>query len=836
MFLHYNMSTYINESWAHTGLDVNTFNPTTSLAADAQQWAATAKAAGMKYGVLTTKHHDGFALWDSTGGTYDIASTTWYNDPANQNYHQDIVQDFVNSFRAQGLGVDLYFSMWDQMAGIGSPYYANDPHPTLLNSSQATTYVENQIHQLLTNYGQIDALWIDGWSWRSDVSSLISYNTIYNYVKSISPNTLLIDNNPSSHSLSTSDIVEYEVGPQPPASNTLPSEYCTTMRDDMRWFYDTANDNVYRSANVVGSQIHAVNARGSNYLLNVPPDTSGRIPSGAVQNLMAIKANLDAPNPDLALGKSASQSSTWNNNPSGFGANLATDGNPDNFSHSGTNDYNPWWEMDLGKTTLIGEIDLLNRKGYCGRLRDITVQILAADGHTVVYTSPVLNPNDVLGWGDPTDYTHGPDPLRVNFGSGVTGEFIRVSRAPATGYATDSTGNTYLLTLGDVGVYAPVPARNASLTWIGTSSTTWVDNVNVPNFTPWTSTASPAGDYFTAGDSVTFSNSASVTSVTLSGTLAPASVAVTGTNNFTFIGNGSISGSTGLTIVGPGSLTLSGTNTYTGITTVNGGTLIVTNYHAIADGAGLNVGDPSRLSLLPAAVVPPPPVAAVPEPDTLLIAAVGLACGAIYRLMNKRAFIFMIAFANATLVAAHARAAADDLPMEVLPLPAASKESLTDNTSRACIMANPDWHTWCPSAIRDDDGRYHMFHSRWPRNASFSGWLVQSEIARAIADRPEGPYLFVESALSNRESRPWNGVTAHNPKIEHFDGKFYLYFCATHGETDESKLLEICHTVVKHPKRMTIRNNLRTGVAVAASLNGPWQVSDKPIVEPADPV
>jgi autotransporter-associated beta strand protein len=635
MFLHYNMSTYTNENWAHTGLDVNTFNPTTSLAVDAQQWAATAKAAGMKYGVLTTKHHDGFALWDSTGGTYDIASTTWYNDPANQNYHQDIVQDFANAFRAQGLGVDLYFSMWDQMAGIGSPYYANDPHPTLLNSSQATTYVENQIHQLLTNYGQIDALWIDGWNWRSDVSSLISYNTIYNYVKSISPNTLLIDNDPNTHSLSTSDIVEYEVGPQPPAGNTVPSEYCNTMRDDMRWFYNTSNNNVYKSPNVIGNQIRAVNALGSNYLLNVPPDTSGRIPTGAVQNLMAIKANLDNPNPDLALGKSATQSSTWNNNPGSFGANLATDGNPDNFMNSGTRDYNPWWQMDLGKPTLIGEIDLLNRKGYYGRLRDITVQVLAADGHTVVYTSPVLNPNDVLGWGDPTDYTRGPDPLMVNLGSGVTGEFIRVSRAPAAGYTTDSTGNTYILNLGDVGVYPPVPARGASLTWIGTSSTTWVDNASVPNYEPWTSPTNPAGDYFTAGDLVTFSNSAGATTVTLSGAVAPASVTVTGTNSFMFTGSGSISGSTGLTLNGPGSLTLSGTNTYTGGTTVNGGTLIVTNYMAIADGTSLAVGDPSRLTLL-SADVPSPSAASqfapVPEPGTSLLAvaaaitATGLVC------------------------------------------------------------------------------------------------------------------------------------------------------------------------------------------------------------------
>ncbi len=82
LFLHYNMGTYTDEEWAHSGAAVNTFDPTGSINAATAQWAATALAAGMKYGVLTTKHHDGFALWDTNQSTYDIASTSGYNDPS----------------------------------------------------------------------------------------------------------------------------------------------------------------------------------------------------------------------------------------------------------------------------------------------------------------------------------------------------------------------------------------------------------------------------------------------------------------------------------------------------------------------------------------------------------------------------------------------------------------------------------------------------------------------------------------------------------------------------------------------------------------------------------
>jgi alpha-L-fucosidase len=103
MFLHFNMGTFTGEEWASPNRPLATFNPT---ALNTDQWADAAVAAGMKYGVLTAKHHDGFALWDSSRSTYDVFSTPWAAGQAAA--QRDIVQRYVNSFRSRGLAVGIY--------------------------------------------------------------------------------------------------------------------------------------------------------------------------------------------------------------------------------------------------------------------------------------------------------------------------------------------------------------------------------------------------------------------------------------------------------------------------------------------------------------------------------------------------------------------------------------------------------------------------------------------------------------------------------------------------------------------------------------------------------
>jgi hypothetical protein len=134
-------------------------------------------------------------------------------------------------------------------------------------------------------------------------------------------------------------------------------------------------------------------------------------------------------------------------------------------------------------------------------------------------------------------------------------------------------------------------------------------------------------------------------------------------------------------------------------------------------------------------------------------------------------------------------------------------------------FSEPGWYVWCGAPTRTADGRCHLYYSRWPASKGFSpGWAIYSEIAYAVADKPEGPYQFVNVALPPRGEDFWDGACTHNPNILQKDGKFYLFYMGNHGDG----------TYAVH------RNNQRIGVAVADRPKGPWKRFDKPIVDVSD--
>ena len=129
---------------------------------DPVKWAKAAKAAGMKYAVLTSKHHEGFCLFDSKYTDYKATNTK---------AKRDLVKEFVDAFRAEGLKVGFYYSLIDWH----HPDFTIDRvHPQRVSTSaeyaplnvgkdmsRYRTYLQNQIKELLTNYGKIDILWLD---------------------------------------------------------------------------------------------------------------------------------------------------------------------------------------------------------------------------------------------------------------------------------------------------------------------------------------------------------------------------------------------------------------------------------------------------------------------------------------------------------------------------------------------------------------------------------------------------------------------------------------------------------------------------------------------------
>ncbi|MDR1190820.1 MAG: glycoside hydrolase family protein [Verrucomicrobiales bacterium] len=142
---------------------------------------------------------------------------------------------------------------------------------------------------------------------------------------------------------------------------------------------------------------------------------------------------------------------------------------------------------------------------------------------------------------------------------------------------------------------------------------------------------------------------------------------------------------------------------------------------------------------------------------------------------------------------------------------------------------------WCGSAIKGEDGRYHLFASRWPRTLTFSGhWITNSEIVRAVSDTPAGPYSFADVVLPWRHRRYFDGLMTHNPNIQKFDGKYYLFYIGATYDFDIPTPERQIHEGKYSEHRELYRRawgNKRIGLAVSDSVGGPWRRPDRPLLD-----
>lgn len=140
-----------------------------------------------------------------------------------------------------------------------------------------------------------------------------------------------------------------------------------------------------------------------------------------------------------------------------------------------------------------------------------------------------------------------------------------------------------------------------------------------------------------------------------------------------------------------------------------------------------------------------------------------------------------------------------------------------------------NYWVWCGSVIYGEDRRYHMFASRWPKWLPMHpGWLVASEIVRAVSDTPEGPYEFQEVVLPARGAEYWDGRSTHNPHIvKHGDTYILYYIGSTHPLNDPEPGDGYG---LQDPKCIVARANKRVGIATSTSIFGPWRRLNAPIL------
>lgn len=239
-----------------------TFNPTNW---DPVSLARTAKSLGMQYAVFTTKHHDGYAMFDTKTSDFGVMHSP---------YGRDIVREFVDAFRAEGLRIGLYFSLIDwhhpdypAFKDEDKPYRFGRSRPP--SDEQWARFIDvmfEQVRELLTNYGQIDVLWFDGgWERKPEQWKAKELEAL---ARELQPSILLNDRLPTVGDFETP---EQFVPAQAPAETW---ETCMTLNES--WAYNP-NDTAWKSPRKLVHTLCEVAGRGGNLLLNVGPMGDGSL-------------------------------------------------------------------------------------------------------------------------------------------------------------------------------------------------------------------------------------------------------------------------------------------------------------------------------------------------------------------------------------------------------------------------------------------------------------------------------------------------------------------------------------------------------------------------------
>jgi alpha-L-fucosidase len=341
MFIHYGMPTFMDQDWSDPDAPLSLFK---SSRLDPDQWAKAAKSANMTYGCLTTKHHSGFPIWNTKTTSYNIMNTS---------LKRDIVKEYADAFRKNGLKVMLYYSILDTHHGI---------RPNQI-TPERIKMIKDQITELLTNYGEITALVIDGWDapWSRISYDDVPFEDIYYLIKSLQPNCLVMDLNAAKYptdALFYTDIKSYEQGAGQFISkenNRLPALACLPLQENWFWKTSFPTTPVKNVQELVNKFIVPYNAAYCNFILNVAPNKDGLIDENALTALKEIgKIFKKAPklpqvpahaapiiSSNIAI--NVRSNSSWSDD-----MNIMDFANDDNFRSSWTPNHTvkePWYEL-----------------------------------------------------------------------------------------------------------------------------------------------------------------------------------------------------------------------------------------------------------------------------------------------------------------------------------------------------------------------------------------------------------------------------------------------------------------------------------------------------------
>jgi len=404
-FVHFTTNTFTNMEWGYGDESPSIFNPTEM---DVDQWMTTLSDAGFEGVILTAKHHDGFCLWPSDYTEHDVANSPYKDGEG------DIVKEVSESAREHGMKFGVYLSPWDRnRADYAEPSYIN--------------YYRNQIEEIFTNYGPIFEMWFDGanggdgYYGGADEIRTIDRQTYYDWPTTIDfvrdlqpePQVLFFSdagpdirwvgnergyvNKTNWNTINNDTLYAGKAGindllgtGSEDGQKWIPAEVDVSIRPG--WFYHPEEDSLVKTPEELFDIYMTSVGRGSNLLLNVPPDRRGLIHENDVESLRKWRQMLDeAFSTNLAEGAEASADSYRGSHQEYAPFNL-TDG--DSETYWATDD-----AVDTGEFEIIlnepAEINYIVLQEYIRlgqRVRSFSVDVWeegewqpAAEGTTIGY-------------------------------------------------------------------------------------------------------------------------------------------------------------------------------------------------------------------------------------------------------------------------------------------------------------------------------------------------------------------------------------------------------------------------------------------------------------------
>ena len=295
IFLHWGLYAMLGQGeWTMTNLDLN-YREYEKLAGgfypakfDARAWVTAFREAGARYICFTTRHHDGFSMFHTRQSPYNIVDAT--------PFARDVVKELAEECHRQGLRVHFYYSLidwWREDAPRGRTGLGTGRPADKEDADAYFDFMKAQLTELLTQYGEVGAIWFDG-VWDQDRNPSFDWrlDELYSLIHRLQPACLIVNN----HHLTPfegEDVQAFErdlpgentAGLSGQAISRLPLETCQTMNG--MWGYKITDQN-YKSVGTLVQYLVGAAGRGANLLLNIGPQPDGALPAAAVERLEGI--------------------------------------------------------------------------------------------------------------------------------------------------------------------------------------------------------------------------------------------------------------------------------------------------------------------------------------------------------------------------------------------------------------------------------------------------------------------------------------------------------------------------------------------------------------------